>query len=1149
MPTDTPSSHYTVIKASAGSGKTYRLTEELTERLARVNADGTPEVRPSQIIATTFTRKAAAELSGRIRERLVDKGQLTQASAVPTALIGTVNSITGRILQEFAVDAGRSPDLDVLSETAQARAFSLAVDSVIAGAEDAHRPLLVRMGYDLGPNDDPTYNPGRVNWARTVREVIDLARSNDIDPTEFDNLAEVSLQGLYAALDTAAESGGEVGAGDARSYVTGKIREITASLQSQLDEGSIAKRSASPLQELLGPAERFVLDMTSRPGARERVTWKEWFAAANGDVPKATRNTTKPWETAFADAVPAPVFAADPGLRSDLADLTRLVFSTAATCLHAYADYKDSLGLIDFTDQEQLTLHLLREDSPQGRVVRETLADRFRILVVDEFQDTSPLQLALFTELGRLVDEVIWVGDPKQSIYGFRGADPSLMTSALDVITAEGGATDILHHSWRTHAVPLDLTNRLFSRVFPGEPGPDNPNSEVWLDIPEQLTDRHAGHDPGEVQVWTPAKGARWNALDPWFARITRGLHDLERSEGVPARGRAVLTRTNSHADKLREALRRWNIPTEGGGTPLLNTREGTTVRAACAWLIDDADTQALVELITVLSDHAAHSTWFDTLTSAEKAPDIDARKAWLRTWAQDESLAALAALRPALPQLTVMQTVVAVIDALDLRRRVASWTDPAERTGAVNGILQAVSDYSSDAEGAGEPVTLPGFLLSLDPDSHERDDTVPSTRAARNPDAIVVSTIHQSKGLEWDTVVVAPPLPSDRFRAAGVWVDAPEQLSLSEPLAGRELRFWPETLLTSTALTETLAATPVQEARHRAAQREERRLLYVAMTRSRRRTVLAPHRGLKDLMTFADSPFGLCEVNGVELADADGDTAGSPASGLQILWPDPDGPATDDEVAQCSDVVDCPVRQVSHDVDALTDLLRERTQRPVHPSALVDDDRRTTPADHPADGSPILPATFAASGVEASGELAAAATVTPVADLGDALVDGGGPEWNRVGDCIHSYLAAPLDALDDDQKKTVASRLVASWKVGDRVTPETVIETGDRWTTWLRERFPGANAASEVPFTWTNDNHQRAEGWLDELLTLPDGSRVIIDHKTYPGKNPVDHVRENYIGQMATYQRALTDIDGREPAAILIHLPLLGHVLEVRLP
>ena len=84
MPTDTPSSHYTVIKASAGSGKTYRLTEELTERLARVNADGTPEVRPSQIIATTFTRKAAAELSGRIRERLVDKGQLTQASAVPT---------------------------------------------------------------------------------------------------------------------------------------------------------------------------------------------------------------------------------------------------------------------------------------------------------------------------------------------------------------------------------------------------------------------------------------------------------------------------------------------------------------------------------------------------------------------------------------------------------------------------------------------------------------------------------------------------------------------------------------------------------------------------------------------------------------------------------------------------------------------------------------------------------------------------------------------------------------------------------------------------------------------------------------------------------------------------------------------------------
>ena len=109
-----------------------------------------------------------------------------------------------------------------------------------------------------------------------------------------------------------------------------------------------------------------------------------------------------------------------------------------------------------------------------------------------------------------------------------------------------------------------------------------------------------------------------------------------------------------------------------------------------------------------------------------------------------------------------------------------------------------------------------------------------------------------------------------------------------------------------------------------------------------------------------------------------------------------------------------------------------------------------------------------------------------------------------------------------------------------------------------------GATAvASEVPFTWTNEDDQRAQGWLDQLLTVPgnDGGggtgdtraaadrRIIVDHKTYPGTDPVGHVIANYLGQMAVYRDALTAIDGVPPAAVLIHLPLLGTVLTVELP
>lgn len=1147
MSADRSPSHYTVIKASAGSGKTYRLTQELTERLSRRRADGTPEFRPSEIIATTFTRKAAAELSGRIREHLVDSGELAQAAAMPTSLIGTVNSITGNILQEFAVDAGRSPELAVLSETAQARAFSLAVDEIIAGAEEDHRALLVRMGYNLGPDDQEMYNHGKVNWAKTVRKVIDLARSNDIDPDEFPALAEKSETGLFAALnDVAGEAGsGGRGVGDARRAITDTITRVISDVRADLSEGSVRKTSIGPLEELIGPAERFVLDVTTDPDTAATITWSEWFAAAEGKVPGATRKPTKPWETAFADQVPAEVFAADPGLRGDLKTLIRLVFDTARDCLTAYSDYKQALGQIDFTDQEQLTLHLLREDSPRGQVVRDTLAERFRILVVDEFQDTSPLQLALFTELGALVDEVIWVGDPKQSIYGFRGADPSLMSDALEVITAGGGSTDILHHSWRTHEVPLNLSNRLFSRVFDGEPGTDNPNGEVWLDVPDPLAEKHAD---GDVQVWVPAKGTHKTQLDLWFTRVARGLLDLQHAEGVPEKGRAVLARTNSHADKLRDALRSWGVPVEGGGTPLLSTREGATVRAACAWLIDPSDTQALVELISILGDHPAHTSWFDQLTSPDTAPDKAARKKLLDEWAKDDSLAALVAVRPLLAQHTVTDTLIAVVDALDLRARVASWADPGERTGAVNGLLQAAADYTDDAVNAGDPVTLSGFLTYLDPDSHDDDSTVPTTRPARTADAVVVSTIHQAKGLEWDTVVVMPPRPSDRFRAAGVWVDAPDTVSLDAPLAGRSLRFWPETLLGSPVLTEVLSGTEVQETRRETEREEEQRLLYVAMTRSRRRTVLAPHNTLEDLAAFADTDLGLTEVVGVE----DPDTGATDRCGLQISW------------EESADFFGCPVHEVSSDLEALTTLLNDGTERPVHPAALLDADRHSTvnPVDTPVSASvsasvsppentggsgSFLPATFTASSVKATDEVRGSATVAEIADLGEPLINGGGKEWNKVGDCIHSYLAAPLGSLDREQKRTTAERLVTSWRVGDRVTAEQVVECGERWTAWVTATYPGAQINSEVPFTWTNPQSQRAKGWLDELLTLPDGTRVVVDHKTYPGKDPVQKVETDYLGQMDTYRQALTDIDGTPPTGILIHLPLRGEVLEVR--
>ena len=99
--------------------------------------------------------------------------------------------------------------------------------------------------------------------------------------------------------------------------------------------------------------------------------------------------------------------------------------------------------------------------------------------------------------------------------------------------------------------------------------------------------------------------------------------------------------------------------------------------------------------------------------------------------------------------------------------------------------------------------------------------------------------------------------------------------------------------------------------------------------------------------------------------------------------------------------------------------------------------------------------------------------------------------------------------------------------------------------TGWIEATFPGAEVLTEQPIAWRNENDQVMEGWIDALLKLPNGEHVLVDHKSYPGTDPIGHVRENYLGQLETYSRALKAA-GERPPRVLVHLPLLGAVAEV---
>lgn len=1071
---------FTLINASAGSGKTHTLTTAIAQRIAE-------GLDPSQLIATTFTTKAAAELRDRVRRTLLGRGQVEAARGVDSALISTVNSVAGELLREFALDAGISPDVQVLDEDRQKAAFRAAIDETAAQAGARAANLLARTEHDGEEEPDMPFG-AKPSWRAHVRDLAGRARTNLLDATALRAGIEGSITEYAQAALPAADGADRREAW--RSGIATAVHSLRAEEFSERTAATVAKHLRT-LHSLL----RDVADL-------DRAPWSAWAKIAAvaggkaGDPGAKGYVYSKDVDLALlgvAEEITAEL-PANPALHADLRGLVELVMGTAAESLESYQRFKDELGLIDFIDQEVRTLELLRTSERARTVIRA----RFRLLAVDEFQDTSPVQLALFLELSQLIDATIWVGDPKQAIYGFRDADPSLMLGIIERIEAgtaglgDAEVTD-LQHSWRSQDPVLDLVAAVFPQVFPELPR----ERVVTTAAPEAVARRRAeGRADGRLEAWLPEVPRRLTHGQHATA-VADGILALLREDGTSPADVAVLVRSNRRAEEVISALTARGIPASGEGTPLLTSREGRLVRAALAVTLDLSDTLALTELVELLPDHAAHGSWFADLAAA---PDREARHALFDAWWQDPVLAGLRDLREECISLTPVEMIVALVDALDLPERLRAWPSPDQRLRSLDALRAVAAEYADRARADSAPITLTGLRIALDAVDRGPDLTgIPGT--------VWVGTIHGAKGLEWPQVVVMlDHSPTERPQTSGAFVLPAAELDVRDPLAGRAAHYWPQLLPRFAPLQEGLAASDHAQRRSARERQESGRLQYVAFTRAADVTVLSGPGAapvLDALVPGDDEPL-LSWVPGGEGITVRG------GGMLPARVRTPAGVLEEDS----------PVFDARRSPLAATDL---SGPRPVAAHAR---------------------ARFQASGVGADG---VAGSVSEPRMIGRRLVDGGGPQWERVGEAVHAYLALPLAHLDDTQRHSAAGRLVERWAVARAVEPSVLIEAGEAWAGFLAEELPDAEELTEQPITWWNEDDQVMEGWIDTLLRLPDGQVVLVDHKTYPGDDPVRHVRERYLGQMATYAQALAAA-GLAPSRILIHLPLRGEVLEVAL-
>jgi ATP-dependent exoDNAse (exonuclease V) beta subunit len=777
-----------------------------------------------------------------------------------------------------------------------------------------------------------------------------------------------------------------------------------------------------------------------------------------------------------------------PRLHADLRRLIQLVFEVARETLTEYAAAKRQWGVIDFADQELLCLSLL--DNPR---VRDRLKNELDLVLVDEFQDTSPVELAIFTRLAELAGKSIWVGDQKQAIFGFRGTSPELMDAAVAEIAGAAGP-ESLATSYRSRPELVRLSSDVFGTAFAAlgfeerlvrlEPASDSepsglgPVTEWW-----RWSKQDAGNKAMDAR--TLASGVRTLLADP-----TVRVRDLvtKAARAVRPSDVAVLCRTNSSAAQVAGSLEglgvRALIPRPG----LLATPEGQLLLSGVRLWVDPRDRLGLATVARLVGFPGDPDAWLAAALGPEGAAAFDGIRqvAALRAAANTRALAG------------PVEVIDIIVEALGVREECLAWGDASQRLAnveQVRAVSAAYVDESRAASGAATPAGLAAHLLDLAGAGEDMQAVVATD------DAVTVSTWHQAKGLEWPVTVLfdldfwrdAPPI------GVSVASDAP-RFDLRDPLRDRWIRLWPTPHYSNSKSeyharvndsAEAVAYRGMEE-------REALRVLYVGWTRARDRVVLAGRDGKHAVLAA--------------LADGAGTALVSPPAGGATVW--------------AGRPVDCLVRNLT----------------PAPPTV-----REPQPGVDFLPGGPVphAPARAPASGVKAVGLVGLAGS--PIA-LGPRFAVADGAPMELVGQALHGFLAADRQQpAGDGARLAMAALLLQRWGVGGAFRPEDAVEASDRLHGWVHSEWPAARWRREWPLYLRLASGTVVSGTADLLLELDDDRFVLIDHKTFPGAPDEAASRASeYAGQLGAYAAAIEAATGRHLVAAFIHMPVLGLVVAV---
>ena len=830
-----------LVAAAAGSGKTKVIVERLMDQVLRTDRD----CSINDFLIITFTKKAAAELRARIARELAarlaedpeNRHLQKQQSRVYLTQISTVHAFCAEMIREFSYELDVPADFRMLEQTEGELLQQQIVEDLLEEryADISADPALRQLTDGLGAGRDDRRIPG------LILGVYNTAQCHP-DPERW-------LRECEARLDLTEVSGAEQTVWG--SYLLDGLRSCAA------DQANALERIAAELN-LCDSLKKYGPVFSNNAAGLRLLsacgTWDETVAAfpnaadfgrlppvKNCEDPslqeraKAIREQAKTRIRKWGEELRGSSAA----VLADLADTAvtlRALFDLTLDFSRRFAAEKRRLHGMDFSDLEHLALRLLLEpDGVTPSPAAARIGDRYREIMVDEYQDTNQVQDAIFRALSRNGSNRFLVGDVKQSIYRFRLADPAIFLkkyeSYPDAATADpaGRQRILLSHNFRSGEAILEAVNAVFSLCMSPQvgglyygPSETLRSGRELIPLPQTQVELHClSTEQEEEDADTPDK----NQAEAAFAarRIQMLLEertpirDGDKTRPVEPGDIVILLRSPKNvAEGYLEALHRRGIPAASDtGEDMLNASE---IQALLCLLqvLDNAHqdiplTGAL--LSPVFGIPAA------VLAHARKKRDTDLWDA-ISAVAEhepilDDAVSKLEELRNLSRELPLSVLLEKIRQAVALDAVYGAMENGQARIRRLQIFFELAASYSE-----GGQKSLHQFLAYVD--SLRDRGGLQTSQPAGN--AVTVMSVHKSKGLEFPVVLLCGL--SRRFNAE----DLKEPVLFHSELGAGYSVYDRETHIRYQSIAKAAIARQTKLDNLS----EELRILYVAMTRAK---------------------------------------------------------------------------------------------------------------------------------------------------------------------------------------------------------------------------------------------------------------------------------------------------------------------------